>query len=150
MKRIVLLLLAALMLFTSAFAADGSSNVYQGYTYDSFRNVKSTPAPFVLSQVIDSGNVAKMGRSIETVTDVCTTQDGRIFIVDRVSSIIYALDSDGELVTIDINGKPKNIGVIATIKDASDPELKKNAQIDKVNVKLLTCRGNTTCVGVNN
>ena len=141
MKRIVLLLLAALMLFSSAFAADGTSNVYQGYTYDFFRNVKSTPAPFVLSQVIDSSNVAKMGRTIETVSDVCTTKDGRIFIVDRVSSIIYAMDSNGELLTTEINGKAKNIGVISAIKDINDPELKKNAQIDKVNVKLLNPEG---------
>ena len=44
MKRFMYLLLAALMLFTSctAFAADGTSNVYQGYTYDFFRNVKSS------------------------------------------------------------------------------------------------------------
>ena len=141
MKRIVLLLLAALMLFSSAFAADGTSNVYQGYTYDFFRNVKSTPAPFVRSQVIDSSNVAKMGRTIETVSDVCTTKDGRIFIVDRVSSIIYAMDSNGELLTTEINGKAKNIGVISAIKDINDPELKKNAQIDKVNVKLLNPEG---------
>ena len=141
MKRIVLLLLAALMLFSSAFAADGTSNVYQGYTYDFFRNVKSTPAPFVLSQVIDSSNVATMGRTIETVSDVCTTKDGRIFIVDRVSSIIYAMDSNGELLTTEINGKAKNIGVISAIKDINDPELKKNAQIDKLNVKLLNPEG---------
>ncbi len=141
MKRIVLLLLAALMLFSSAFAADGTSNVYQGYTYDFFRNVKSTPAPFVLSQVIDSSNVAAMGRTIETVTDVCTSQDGRMFIVDRTSSIIYALDANGEMVTTEIDGKAKNIAVIATIKDASDPTLKKNAQIDKVNVKLSNPEG---------
>ena len=78
MKRIVLLLLAALMLFTScvAFAADGSSNIYQGYTYDFFRNIKSTPAPFVLSQVIDSTTVTKTGRTIETVTDIATSEDG--------------------------------------------------------------------------
>ena len=61
MKRFMHLLLAALMLFTSAFAADGTSNVYQGYTYDFFRNVKSTPLPFVLSQVIDSNTVTKTG-----------------------------------------------------------------------------------------
>ena len=96
MKRIVLLLLAALMLFTSAFAADGSSNVYQGYTYDFFRNVKSTPAPFVLAQVIDSKSVTKTGRTIETVTDVATSKDGRIFIVDKVNSIIYVLDENGQ------------------------------------------------------
>lgn len=128
MKRIVLLLLAALMLFTSstAFAADGSSNVYQGYTYDFFANVKSTPAPFVLSQVIDSAAVAKAGRAIETVTDVCTSEDGRIFIVDRTTSIVYVLDENGQFVTF-----------IKNVKD----ENKKNAQINGQNVTLTNPEG---------
>jgi len=128
MKRFMLLLLAALMLFTSctAFAADGSSNVYQGYTYDFFRNVKSTPAPFVLSQVIDSTSVTKTGRTIETVTDVATSEDGRIFIVDRVNSIIYILDENGQYQTF-----------IKNIKD----ENKKNAQINGVNVSLTSPEG---------
>ena len=128
MKRFMLLLLAALMLFTSctAFAADGSSNVYQGYTYDFFRNVKSTPAPFVLSQVIDSASVAKTGRTIETVTDIATSEDGRIFIVDRTNSIIYVLDENGQY--------------LAFIKNIKD-ENKKNAQIDGVNVTLTNPEG---------
>lgn len=123
MKRFMLLLLAALMLFTScvAFAADGSSNVYQGYTYDFFKNVKSTPAPFVLSQVIDSASVTKTGRTIETVTDVATSEDGRIFIVDKINSIIYILDENGQYLSF-----------IKNIKDAE----KKNAQINGQNVTL--------------
>ncbi len=126
MKRFMLLLLAALMLFTSAFAADGSSNVYQGYTYDFFRNVKSTPAPFVLSQVIDSKSVTKTGRTIETVTDVATSQDGRIFIVDKVNSIIYVLDENGQYLSF-----------IKNVKDAN----KKNAQINGQNVQLTSPEG---------
>lgn len=128
MKRIMLLLLAALMLFTSctAFAADGSSNVYQGYTYDFFKNIKSTPAPFVLSQVIDSATVTKTGRTIETVTDVCTSEDGRIFIVDKTTSIIYVLDAQGQYLSF-----------IKNVKD----ENKKNAQINGQNVSLTSPEG---------
>ena len=128
MKRFMHLLLAALMLFTSctAFAADGSSNVYQGYTYDFFRNVKSTPAPFVLSQVIDSASVAKTGRTIETVTDVATSKDGRIFIVDKTNSIIYVLDENGQYQSF-----------IKNVKDAN----KKNAQINGQNVQLTSPEG---------
>ena len=126
MKRFMLLLLAALMLFSSAFAADGSSNVYQGYTYDFFRNIKSTPAPFVLSQVIDSKSVTKTGRTIETVTDVATSQDGRIFIVDKVNSIIYVLDENGQYLSF-----------IKNVKDAN----KKNAQINGQNVQLTSPEG---------
>lgn len=128
MKRFMHLLLAALMLFTSctAFAADGTSNVYQGYTYDFFRNVKSTPAPFVLSQVIDSASVAKTGRTIETVSDIATSEDGRIFIVDKVNSIIYILDENGQYQTF-----------IKNVKDAN----KKNAQINGQNVQLTSPEG---------
>ena len=126
MKRFMYLLLAALMLFTTAFAADGSSNVYQGYTYDFFRNVKSTPAPFVLSQVIDSTSVSKTGRTIETVTDVATSQDGRIFIVDKTNSIIYVLDENGQYQSF-----------IKNVKD----ENKKNAQINGQNVQLTNPEG---------
>jgi len=126
MKRFMLLLLAALMLFTTAFAADGSSNVYQGYTYDFFRNVKSTPSPFVLSQVIDSTSVAKTGRTIETVTDIATSEDGRIFIVDKTNSIIYVLDENGQYLSF-----------IKNVKD----ENKKNAQVNGVNVSLTNPEG---------
>lgn len=126
MKRFMLLLLAALMLFTTVFAADGSSNVYQGYTYDFFRNVKSTPSPFVLSQVIDSTSVAKTGRTIETVTDIATSEDGRIFIVDKTNSIIYVLDENGQYLSF-----------IKNVKD----ENKKNAQVNGVNVSLTNPEG---------
>lgn len=128
MKRFSVLMLAALLILSSTvgLAADGTSNVYQGYTYDFFGNVKSTPAPFVLSQVINSANVAKIGRTIETVTDVCTAEDGRIFIVDKTTSIIYVLNSDGSYNTF-----------IKNIKD----ENKKNAQIDGVNVTLSAPEG---------
>ncbi len=127
MKKFILLLLAAcLILSSTAFAADGSSNVYQGYTYDFFRNVKSTPAPFVLSQVIDSSSVTKTGRTIETVTDIATSEDGRIFIVDRTNSIIYVLNERGEYESF-----------IKNIKNAD----KKNAQVNGVNVTLTNPEG---------
>ncbi len=127
MKRFVLLLLCACLLLSGvAFAADGSSNVYQGYTYDFFGNVKSTPAAFVLSQVIDSTSVTKTGRTIETVTDIATSEDGRIFIVDRTNSIIYVLDENGQYLSF-----------IKNVKD----ENKKNAQIDGVNVSLTNPEG---------
>ena len=126
MKRFMLLLLAALMLFTTAFAADGTSNVYQGYTYDFFSNIKSTPAPFVLSQVIDSTSVTKTGRTIETVTDIATSEDGRIFIVDKTNSIIYVLDENGQYQSF-----------IKNVKDAN----KKNAQINGQNVSLSSPEG---------
>ena len=130
MKRFVLLLLAALMLFSSAFAADGTSNVYQGYTYDFFRNIKSTPAPFVLSQVIDSQTVAKTGRTLETVTDIATSADGRIFIVDKTNAIIFVLDQNGQYQAFIKNIKTEAV-------DAKTGKVKSvNAQINGQNVTL--------------
>ena len=137
MKRFLHLLLAALMLITSctAFAADGTSNVYQGYTYDFFRNVKSTPAPFVLSQVIDSTSVTKTGRTIETVTDVATSVDGRIFIVDKVNSIIFVMDQNGQYQSFIKNIKTETV-------DAKTGKVKSvNAQINGQNVTLTSPEG---------
>ena len=135
MKRFVLLLLAALMLFSSAFAADGTSNVYQGYTYDFFRNIKSTPAPFVLSQVIDSQTVAKTGRTLETVTDIATSADGRIFIVDKTNAIIFVLDQNGQYQAFIKNIKTE------TVDEKTGKVKSVNAQINGQNVTLTSPEG---------
>lgn len=97
MKRIVLLLLAVSVMLTAvpALAADGTSYVYDGYTFDFFRNDKSTPAPFILSSIIDAGNLS--GIALDSVDDVCTTADGRIIIVDSRQSRVHILDENGEL-----------------------------------------------------
>ena len=130
MKRFVLLLLAALMLVSSACAADGTSNVYQGYTYDFFRNIKSTPAPFVLSQVIDSQTVTKTGRTLETVTDIATSADGRIFIVDKTNAIIFVLDQNGQYQAFIKNIKTE------TVDEKTGKVKSVNAQINGQNVTL--------------
>lgn len=127
MKRFLLLLLAAsLFLGSVASAADGSSNVYEGYTFDFNGYLKSTPAPFVLSQIINSDSVTKTGRTIETVTDIATSEDGRIFITDRTNSIIYVLDADGQYLSF-----------IKNVKD----ENKKNAQVNGQSVTLTNPEG---------
>ncbi len=119
MKRFVLILLVASLALTSgiALAADGSSNVYQGYTFDFFGNTKSTPSPFILKQVITSENLK--GIKLDRVDDVCTSEDGRIFLVDKSQSRIHVLDSEGKWLKslkqlkgadgknfLDANGKP--------------------------------------------
>ena len=132
MKRIVLLLLAASMILTSSLAfgaADGSSNVYEGYTYDFYGNIKSTPAAFVLSQVITEGTVIRVSSKgtvnsrsypFSTVADVCTSADGRIFIVDSnpEDSRVFVFNSDGSLATInDENGEElSGMNPISTIR----------------------------------
>lgn len=97
MKRIVLLLLAVSLLLTSgtALAADGTSYVYDGYTYDFFGNDKSTPAPFILADILDTDNLS--GIPLDSVDDVCTTEDGRIVIVDSRQSRVHILDSEGKM-----------------------------------------------------
>ena len=97
MKKIGSFLLALLLLLpAAALAADGSSNVYAGYTYDHYGNVKSTPAPFLLEKTITSENLK--GIALDSVDDICTSQDGRIFLVDSKQSRVHVLDSDGNMV----------------------------------------------------
>ena len=109
MKKAVLLLLALLMLVPSlpALAADGTSSVYEGYTYDFYVNVKSTPAPFLLSRVITSENLK--GIALDSVDDVCTARDGRIFLVDGKQSRVHVLD-----------GKGKMLKTLKTIRDENN------------------------------
>ncbi|MDO5326291.1 MAG: hypothetical protein Q4G00_06140 [Clostridia bacterium] len=96
MKKMLSFLLALLLLIPSAaFAADGTSNVYEGYTYDFYGNVKSTPSPFLLEKTITSENLK--GISLDSVDDVCTSADGRIFLVDGKQSRVHVLDGDGKM-----------------------------------------------------
>ncbi len=97
MKQLLLLTLCAMLLLSGvATAADGSSNAYQGYTFDFFGNIHSTPAPFLLTQVITSENLR--GIALDRVDDVCTSEDGRIFIADSRQSRVHVLDSTGTMV----------------------------------------------------
>ena len=95
MKKLLSFLLALLLLPAAALAADGSSNVYEGYTYDLYGNVKSTPSPFLLEKTITSENLK--GISLDSVDDVCTSADGRIFLVDGKQSRVHVLNGDGKM-----------------------------------------------------
>ena len=95
-KAFSVLLALCLLLPACGLAADGSSNVYAGYTYDYYGNVKSTPAPFLLEMTITSENLK--GIALDSVDDVCTSQDGRIFLVDGKQSRVHVLDADGNMV----------------------------------------------------
>ncbi len=76
-------------------ASDGSSYVYDGYIYDFWTNVKESPAAFQLERTITQENMG--GARLNSVDDVCTSLDGRIFLVDSVESRIFVLDGSGEL-----------------------------------------------------
>lgn len=97
LKRLISITLAFLLFFHPfpAYASDGSSYVYDGYIYDYWANVKESPAAFLLERTIDEGNLE--GARLSSVDDVCTSSDGRIFLVDSIESRIYALDENGRL-----------------------------------------------------
>ena len=84
-----------LMLPVRVSASDGSSYVYDGYIYDLWGNVKESPATFQLERMIDVNNLG--GIKLGSVDDVCTSKDGRIFLVDSTESRIFALDAGGNL-----------------------------------------------------
>ena len=74
-------------------ASDGSSYVYDGYTYDFFGNAKESPAMFQLERTISAENLN--GIALSGVNDVCTSEDGRIFMIDSTESRMNVFDSDG-------------------------------------------------------
>ncbi len=88
--------LAVVMMFpmtVHAASADGSNVVYDGYTYDFYGNTKESPAAFVLERTITAANLN--GVALSSVDDVCTSSDGRIFIVDSLESRLNVVDSEG-------------------------------------------------------
>ncbi len=94
--KVSLSLLAALgMLLTPsrAQASDGTSYVYDGYTYDYYMNAKESPAMFRLERTITAANGE--GLVMSGVDDVCTSEDGRIFMIDTTESRMNVFGSDG-------------------------------------------------------
>ena len=87
------LALSTLMVPAKALASDGSSYVYDGYTYDFYLNAKESPAMFQLERTITSENMA--GVPMSGVNDVCTSQDGRIFTIDTTESRMNVCDANG-------------------------------------------------------
>lgn len=91
-------LMAAMLLPMTAQAseADGTGVVYEGYTYDYYGNVKESPAAFELERIITVKDLN--GVKLSSVDDVCTSRDGRIFIIDSLESRMNVLDSEGNYV----------------------------------------------------
>lgn len=94
----ILILLAVLIQVPArAHAADGSSVVYEGYSYDFFINMKENPAAFVLERTVTQENLGDI--PLSSVDDVCTSDDGRIFIIDTLESRLNVLDAETEFIT---------------------------------------------------
>lgn len=87
--------LSSLALPMRAEASDGSSYVYDGYTYDFYGNAKESPAMFQLERIISAENMN--GVALSSVDDVCTSEDGRIFSIDTTESRMNVFDGDGQL-----------------------------------------------------
>jgi len=87
------LALSVLMVPAQAQASDGTSYVYDGYTYDFYLNAKESPAMFQLERTITSENME--GVPMSGVNDVCTSQDGRIFTIDTTESRMNVFDEEG-------------------------------------------------------
>lgn len=87
--------LSSLALPMQAEASDGSSYVYDGYTYDFYGNAKESPAMFQLERTISVENMG--GVALSSIDDVCTSRDGRIFTIDTIESRMNVFDGDGSL-----------------------------------------------------
>jgi len=101
LKRIAAAALCCLVVLTSeagmAFAADGSSYVYDGYVYDFWGEAQECPAAFSLGGIIDSDAMASF--DFGSIDDVSTSKDGRIFVSDKTNSRVHVFDGKGEFVT---------------------------------------------------
>lgn len=96
-KRLWLILLIIIFTYTpaTALASDGTSFDYDGYTYDWWWNAMESPAAFGLEFVIDESNME--GMKVQGFNDVCTAEDGRIFLVDTLENRVQIVDQKGVL-----------------------------------------------------
>jgi len=76
-------------------ASDGSSYVYDGYIYDYWGMALESPSAYQVETVIDESNLG--GMKLRGINDVCTSDDGRIFLVDTLESRIHVLDEEGNM-----------------------------------------------------
>lgn len=102
LKRMAAAVLCCLTVLTSgagvsAYAADGSSYVYDGYIYDFWGDAQECPAAFSLGGIIDSDSMASF--DFGSIDDVATSADGRIFISDKTNSRVHVFDTKGEFLT---------------------------------------------------
>ncbi len=90
-----IMLAGIILLPLSAQASDGKSYVYDGYTYDYWGNPKESPAAFQLEREITQENMGEI--RLSSVDDICTSEDGRIFLADAKESRINVFDSEASL-----------------------------------------------------
>ncbi|HWT74971.1 MAG TPA: hypothetical protein VN258_09675 [Mobilitalea sp.] len=98
-KKILLVLLILVFASTPTLAlaaADGKSYAFDGYTYDWWWNAVDSPAAFQVDKVINEDNMG--GTKVQGMNDVCTSKDGRIFLVDTLESRVDIVDQDGNFI----------------------------------------------------
>jgi len=106
-KKILLILLIFIATSIPATAFAATSYTYEGYTYDWWWNAVEGPSSFQLERVVDESNME--GVKVQGLNDVCTSEDGRIFLVDTLESRVDIMDQSGTLI--------KSIKVIRDAKD---------------------------------
>lgn len=94
--NILLMLCCVVSFIIPTQASDGSSYVYDGYIYDYWGAVKESPAAFTLESVITAENLGEI--ALSSIDDVCTSEDGRIFIADKIEGRVHVLDKSGTLI----------------------------------------------------
>lgn len=92
---LMLCMLVTIDLPMQVLASDGTSYVYDGYTYDYWGDAKESPAAFILENTITQENMGDI--PLSSVVDVCTSKDGRIFMVDSVESRVNVFDEKLQL-----------------------------------------------------
>lgn len=96
-KYLAVLIIGILSLLPgTAYGADGKSYDFEGYTYDFWGNAVESPAAFQVDEVVGEANFG--GVKVQGINDVCTSKDGRIFLVDTLESRINIVDENGDFV----------------------------------------------------
>ena len=97
-KSAILILIILVLAIEPAviLASDGKSCIYDGYIYDYWGDALESPAAFQLECVIDENSFG--GMKVQGINDVCTSKDGRIFLVDTLESRIHVMNEDGEMI----------------------------------------------------
>lgn len=99
------------------YASDGTSYVYDGFVYDSWGNVQASPAAFELEKIIDSNSMEDY--DFQSLEDVSTSADGRMFLSDRLSGRVFVFDQNGSFLQSIKTLRDADTGKIALNEDGS-------------------------------
>lgn len=99
MKKTILALILIIIFVSTpmtVFASEEKEYTYDGYTYDSWWNAVDNPAAFQVERVVDESSME--GTAVQGFDDVCTSKDGRIFLVDTFENRIDIVDQNATFI----------------------------------------------------